>query len=212
MLFLPSEEVLFPQPQVFFVVPPDNLSKILEGYFRKDFFIGVTTIVLKLLQCARPKVAVFGKKDFQQALILEKMCSQFQIPTEIILGETVREDDGLAVSSRNSKLSKTERVDSAYLYKVMEEAVFNILALHDESALNKAEIAKIESSSMNKLFLKGWKPEYFAVRVKSNLEKPFKTEGQKVIVDDLIILTAAWIGVNRLIDNLEIGSKSSTKI
>ncbi len=109
VLFAPNEQEMYPEPQNYRVQPPHDLGDILEGEFRPGFFIGVTTVVLKLFSCVQPRVAVFGKKDYQQLMIVRNMCRQFALPTEIIPHETVRDSDGLALSSRNRFLSEAER-------------------------------------------------------------------------------------------------------
>ena len=200
MLLIDGE--LFPNSQSFFVNPNEKLSNILEGQFRKDFFIGVCTIVLKLLNCVRPKFAIFGKKDFQQALIIQQMCVQFNIFTEIILGDTVRENSGLAVSPRNGRLNSQELAESVHLYKIMRGAADKILIISNVRALNREEIEKIEILALNELADRGWRPEYFTIREKKSLNVPVLDKNQ--ITDELMILTAAWLGENRLIDNLDI--------
>src|SRR5690606_21299939 len=101
VLFAPDEREMYPEPQNYRVQPPDDLGNILEGEFRPGFFGGVSTVVLKLLACVQPRVAVFGKKDYQQLMIVRNMCRQFQLPVDIVAHETVRAEDGLALSSRN---------------------------------------------------------------------------------------------------------------
>ena len=115
LVFAPIESELYPEPQTFKVAPPAALGDILEGRFRPGFFIGVCTVVLKLLACVQPAVAVFGKKDYQQLLVLRAMVRQFALPIEVIGGETVRADDGLALSSRNGYLSAAERSEALAL-------------------------------------------------------------------------------------------------
>ncbi len=104
VLFAPDERELYPEPQNYRVSPPSDLGDILEGEFRPGFFVGVTTVVLKLLSCVQPKVAVFGKKDYQQLMIVRNMCRQFALPTEIIPHETVRDADGAGVVLAQSVL------------------------------------------------------------------------------------------------------------
>jgi pantoate--beta-alanine ligase len=105
VLFAPTEKDLYPEPQEYRVQPPDDLGNILEGEFRPGFFNGVCTVVTKLFSCVQPRVAVFGKKDYQQLMIVRNMARQFAMPTEIIGAETFRAEDGLALSSRNGYLS-----------------------------------------------------------------------------------------------------------
>ena len=121
VLFAPNEKEMYPEPQNYRVSPPSDLGDILEGEFRPGFFVGVTTVVLKLLSCVQPKVAVFGKKDYQQLMIVRNMCRQFAIPTEIIPHETVRDTDGLALSSRNRFLSDVERKEAPRLYQMLNQ-------------------------------------------------------------------------------------------
>ncbi|HRH28988.1 MAG TPA: pantoate--beta-alanine ligase, partial [Aquabacterium sp.] len=101
VLFAPSEAELYPQPQGYKVVPPVELSDILEGAFRPGFFTGVSTVVHKLFNLVQPQAAVFGKKDYQQLMIIRNLVTQMGLPIEIHGGETLRADDGLALSSRN---------------------------------------------------------------------------------------------------------------
>ena len=114
-LFAPDEREMYPEPQSYRVSPPSDLGDILEGEFRPGFFVGVTTVVLKLFSCVQPRVAVFGKKDYQQWMIVRAMCRQFSLPTEIVPHETVRDPDGLALSSRNRFLSDKERREAPHL-------------------------------------------------------------------------------------------------
>ena len=100
VLFAPNESELYPEPQNYRVQPPQELGDILEGECRPGFFGGVSTVVLKLFACVQPRVAVFGKKDYQQLMVIRNMCRQFQLPVEILAHETVRAEDGLALSSR----------------------------------------------------------------------------------------------------------------
>ena len=115
ILFAPSEDELYPEPQDYSVDPPQNLGDILEGEFRPGFFKGVCTVVLKLFSCVQPSVAVFGKKDYQQLMIIRRMCHQFALPVKIIPAETIRAKDGLALSSRNGYLSSNEREEAPRL-------------------------------------------------------------------------------------------------
>ena len=117
VLFAPTEKDIYPEPQEFRIQPPNDLGNMLEGHFRPGFFGGVTTIVMKLLSCVQPRVAVFGKKDYQQLMIVRNMARQFALPTEIIAAETYRAEDGLALSSRNGYLSESERAEAPTLYR-----------------------------------------------------------------------------------------------
>ena len=199
ILFAPSERDLYPQPQEYRVDPPQQLGDILEGEFRPGFFKGVCTVVLKLLSCVQPKVAVFGKKDYQQLMIIRQMAKQFALPVEIIPGETVRAEDGLALSSRNGYLSVQERAEAPQLQRLLHEVRNQVLDLKDR---NLEALAAIEKMAVEKLALRGWEPDYIAIRQQSDLAPSTNLSMQAG--EPLVILTAAKLGKTRLIDNLEI--------
>jgi pantoate--beta-alanine ligase len=189
VLFAPNEQELYPQPQTYKVHPPADLADILEGHFRPGFFVGVSTVVMKLFACVQPRVAVFGKKDYQQLMIIRRMAKQFALPIEIVAAETRRAEDGLALSSRNGYLSASER----------EEAVRLSLALQHMAAAVKTgrtDFSAIESEAMQTLASRGWKPDYMTVRRRADLQAPCAG-------DALVALGAAKLGATRLIDNLE---------
>ena len=199
ILFAPTERDLYPQPQEYRVDPPQQLGDILEGEFRPGFFKGVCTVVLKLLSCVQPKVAVFGKKDYQQLMIIRQMAKQFALPVEIIPGETIRAEDGLALSSRNGYLSIEERAEAPELQKALQEVRARVL---DLSERNMHTLIEIEKMAVEHLTGRGWKPDYIAIRQQSNLAAA-SNESLKA-GEPLVILTAAKLGKTRLIDNLEI--------
>jgi len=190
VLFAPTEKDLYPEPQTFKVHPPAELADILEGQFRPGFFVGVSTVVMKLFACVQPRVAVFGKKDYQQLMVIRRMVRQFALPIEIVAGETERAADGLALSSRNGYLSPAER----------EEAVQLSLALKRMAAQVQAgstDLAGLEAEAMRTLGSRGWKPDYMTVRRRADLQAPAPG-------DAMVVLGAARLGNTRLIDNLEI--------
>jgi pantoate--beta-alanine ligase len=199
VLFAPTERDLYPQPQEYRVDPPQQLGDILEGEFRPGFFKGVCTVVLKLLSCVQPKVAVFGKKDYQQLMIIRQMAKQFALPVDIIPGETIRAEDGLALSSRNGFLSTEERAEAPELQKVLREVRTRVL---DLSERNTHTLKEIERLAVDLLVGRGWKPDYIAIRQQSDLS-PATNESLQA-EEPLVILTAAKLGKTRLIDNLEI--------
>jgi pantoate--beta-alanine ligase len=199
ILFAPTERDLYPQPQEYRVDPPQQLGNILEGEFRPGFFKGVCTVVLKLLSCVQPKVAVFGKKDYQQLMIIRQMAKQFALPVDIIPGETIRAEDGLALSSRNGFLSSEERLEAPELQKVLREVRARVL---DLSERNTHVLKEIEKIAIDILVGRGWKPDYIAIRQQSDLA-PITHESLQA-EEPLVILTAAKLGKTRLIDNLEI--------
>lgn len=194
VVFAPSEQELYPEPQTFKVHPPAELADILEGHFRPGFFVGVCTVVMKMFACVQPRVAVFGKKDYQQQLILRRMVQQFALPIEIVGGETTRAPNGLALSSRNSYLSESERTEAVQLslaLKAMATALKN----------GATDIAALEAQAMRALDARGWQADYLAVRRRSDLQIP---QPGDAAADALVVLGAAKIGATRLIDNLEV--------
>ena len=199
VLFAPSEKDLYPEPQEYRVLPPTQLGDILEGEFRPGFFQGVCTVVLKLFSCVQPRVAVFGKKDYQQLMIIRSMCRQLALPVEIIAAETVRDVDGLALSSRNQYLSVEDRAEAPRLYRVLNQVRDAIQADVAHAAEN---LHALEEKAVAELTEHGWKPDYVAVRRQHDLLKP--TPEQVRVGEPLVILAAARLGTTRLIDNLEI--------
>jgi pantoate--beta-alanine ligase len=199
ILFAPTERDLYPQPQEYRVEPPEQLGKILEGEFRPGFFQGVCTVVLKLFSCVQPKVAVFGKKDYQQLMIIRQMAKQFALPVEIIPGETIRAEDGLALSSRNSYLTPEQRTEAPQLQRILNEVRHQVLDLKDR---NSTSLSQIEKQAVEQLIKRGWQPDYIAIRQQSDLS--ISSDESLQNGESLVILTAAKIGNTRLIDNLEI--------
>ncbi|QDJ50732.1 pantoate--beta-alanine ligase [Bordetella hinzii] len=195
MVFAPDEREMYPEPQNYRVQPPDDLGDILEGEFRPGFFQGVCTVVLKLLSCVQPRVAVFGKKDYQQLMIVRAMCRQFQLPVEILAHETVRAADGLALSSRNRYLSAEERAEAPRLYAVLGELRQRVLD-------GARQAAALEQDASAALSGHGWKVDYVSLRRQRDLKPP--TPADFDAREPLVVLAAAKLGATRLIDNLEI--------
>jgi pantoate--beta-alanine ligase len=195
VLFAPTERDLYPEPQEYRVQPPDDLGNILEGEFRPGFFNGVCTVVTKLFSCVQPRVAVFGKKDYQQLMIVRNMARQFALPTEIIGAETFRAEDGLALSSRNGYLSATERAEAPFLYQTLHYVAEQTRAGH-------ADLMGLERDAMERLAARGWQPDYVSIRKRMNLQAPDRAEYEAGA--PLVVLAAAKLGSTRLIDNLEI--------
>jgi pantoate--beta-alanine ligase len=188
VVFAPSEEELYPQPQTFKVVPAAALADILEGEFRPGFFTGVCTVVLKLFSCVQPRVAVFGRKDYQQLMVIREMVRQFALPIEIVAVETRRADDGVALSSRNGYLSAPERAEAVQLSLALRQLAEQVEA--------GAYVAEAESKATSTLRARGWQPDYLTVRRRVDLQAPSRG-------DALVALGAARLGNTRLIDNLE---------
>ena len=190
-VFAPSESELYPQPQTMRVVPDPVLADILEGAFRPGFFTGVATVVAKLFNIVQPQVALFGKKDYQQLMVIRQLVQQMALPITIVGGETQRADDGLALSSRNGYLSADERAQAAQLYQAL-------VAAREALRAGNRDYARIETEAMTFLQARGWSPQYIAVRRQADLQSPAAHESR------LVILAAALLGSTRLIDNLEV--------
>ena len=195
VLFAPDERELYPEPQSYRVQPPQELGDILEGECRPGFFVGVSTVVLKLFSCVQPRVAVFGKKDYQQLMVIRNMCRQFQLPVEILAHETVRADDGLALSSRNQYLQEAERAEAPRLYAGLRE-------LQSRLHAGEHDTAKLEAEAIARLAARGWSVDYVAVRRQRDLHKPSVDE--VAAGEPRVAVAAARLGVTRLIDNLEL--------
>ena len=194
VLFVPTESVMYPVPQLYRVQPPP-LAGELEGAFRPGFFEGVCTVVLKLFNLVRPQVAVFGKKDRQQLLVVRGMVQQFNLTIEVIAGETVRAADGLALSSRNGYLTGAERAEAPRLFRVLR-------GIADAIASGRHDHASLEADARAELARHGWQVDYVAVRDGLGLRVPPPRE-----VDPptrLVALGAARLGSTRLIDNVDV--------
>ncbi|UIF85484.1 pantoate--beta-alanine ligase [Cupriavidus sp. UYPR2.512] len=198
VLFAPSERDMYPEPQEYRVEPPHDLGDILEGEFRPGFFKGVCTVVMKLFSCAQPRVAVFGKKDYQQLMIVRRMVQQFALPIDIIPAETIRAEDGLALSSRNRYLGPDERAEAPVLYRTLHDVRDTVLGSDRASA----DLLAVEANAKESLARRGWKPDYVSIRKRVDLQAP--TREEFLAGEPLVILTAAKLGETRLIDNLEI--------
>jgi pantoate--beta-alanine ligase len=192
VLFAPDEKVLYPEPQTFKVHPPKELADILEGHFRPGFFIGVCTVVMKLFQCVQPSVAIFGKKDYQQNMVLRHMVRQFAMPVQMIAFETHRADDGLALSSRNGFLSPIERAEAVQLSIALKSLIAQVKS-------GRTDYAALEAQVVEQLAARGWKPDYLTIRRQADLQSPQPGDAPS----SLVALGAAKLGTTRLIDNLE---------
>jgi pantoate--beta-alanine ligase len=194
VVFAPSEKEFYPEPQGYKVLPPAELADVLEGHFRPGFFTGVCTVVLKLFNCVQPGVAVFGKKDYQQQMVIRRMVQQLALPIDIVTGETLRAPDGLALSSRNGYLSAGQRAEAVQLSRTLQGM---IVALQN----GEHNIAAIEQHAMRTLTDRGWQPDYMTVRRRADLQAP---QADDFGPDKLVVLGAARLGTTRLIDNLEV--------
>ncbi len=189
-LFAPTEADLYPEPQEYFIEPP-GIQNVLDGEFRPGHFRGVATVVTKLFNCVQPDAAVFGKKDYQQLMVIRNMTRQLALPIDIVGGETVRAADGLALSSRNGYLSETERAEAPRLYRLLN-------GIRDAIRAGRTDYAFLENEAISGLTAAGWKTDYVAVRQQSDLSMP------KGVNAPLVVLAASRLGTTRLIDNIEV--------
>ena len=190
LVFAPDVAELYPVPQTFTVQPPGSLANDLCGAFRPGHFSGVATVVLKLFNLVQPRVAVFGKKDFQQLLVIRELVRQFNLPIEIVAGDTLREADGLALSSRNAYLGDSERIQAAQLQRELAAIVAAVQT-------GERDFEALTASAVRYLKMAGWRVDYVALRDAATLQVPASAS------DRLVVLGAAWMGETRLIDNLE---------
>ena len=198
VLFAPRESELYPEAQTFKVQPDPVLADILEGQFRPGFFTGVSTVVMKLFMAVfagkAMGVAVFGKKDYQQLMVIRQMVRQFALPIDISGLDTSRAPDGLALSSRNGYLSEAERAEAVQLSMALRQLGRDAMAA--ANAL-PAHLPALEAKAMDGLRQRGWQPDYLTVRRRQDLQAPQAG-------DPLVVLGAAKLGKTRLIDNLEV--------
>jgi len=192
IVFAPDEAELYPQPQTFRVLPDPALADILEGQFRPGFFTGVATVVMKLFCIVQPRVAVFGKKDYQQLMVIRRMVEQFGMSVIIEAGETRRAESGLALSSRNAYLSDAERTKAT-------ELVTSLRTLAQRFVETAGPLAELESQALAALAARGWQPDYLTLRRRADLSVPDVYS----VTDGLVALGAARLGNTRLIDNIE---------
>ncbi len=192
VVFAPLERDMYPEPQGYKVHPPAGLADILEGHFRPGFFVGVSTVVMKLFQIVQPSIAIFGKKDYQQLMVIRNMVRQMAMPIEIIGHETERAADGLALSSRNGYLSEAERAEAVHLSRALK-------ALIAEHLAGGYDLGVIEAKAIATLTTRGWQPDYLTLRRRSDLQAPIPSDAS----GQLVALGAARLGKTRLIDNIE---------
>ncbi len=193
LLFAPSAEEMYPEtggPRTRVDVP--GLTDILCGKSRPGHFVGVATVVAKLFGLVQPDVAVFGRKDFQQMRVIERVVHDLNMPVRIIGAETVREADGLAKSSRNTYLDETERGRAPAIHAALAHAVARL------QAEGMAALAAIEDEGRAVIDAAGLRTDYFTARRATDLQPP--SAGDR----HLVVLAAAWLGRPRLIDNLEV--------
>lgn len=195
LLFIPKVDELYPEglDRITRVEVPE-IGKVLCGASRPTLFRGVTTVVSMLFNLVQPTYAVFGEKDYQQLLIIKRMVSDLKMPVEIIPVPTTRESDGLAMSSRNGYLTHQERQRAPLLYKTLCEA-------RDSLAAGNADIEAIRAAGVETLAKANFNPDYFQIRRATDLAAPEQDDLRQNSLN-LRILTAAWLGKTRLIDNI----------
>ena len=193
LLFAPEVTTIYPAGSTEYQtrVEVPGLSDVLCGASRPGHFVGVATVVCKLFNLVQPDLAVFGQKDFQQLMVIRRMAADLAFPIGIVGKETVRESDGLALSSRNGYLSAQERATAPLLYRTLQETAEAIKAGNrDYTGLEKAAEAVLQEA--------GFRPDYYAIRRAEDLA-PAQDSGE-----DLVVLAAAYLGTTRLIDNLRV--------
>lgn len=190
LVFAPDAAEIYPVPQTFIVQPPEALANDLCGAFRPGHFGGVATVVLKLFNLVQPHAAVFGKKDFQQLLVVRELVRQFNLPIDIVAGDTLREADGLAMSSRNAYLGASERTQAAQLQRELAAVALAVQA-------GERDFVALAATAARRLKMAGWRVDYVAVRDAATLQAPAADSAR------LVVLGAAWLGNTRLIDNLD---------
>ena len=197
VLFAPREHDLYPAPQTYKVQPDAALADMLEGHFRPGFFTGVCTVVMKLFSAVFATTgggaAIFGKKDYQQLMVIERMVQQFALPITIVAGDTARADSGLALSSRNGYLNAEQLQQAMALSQALK-------TLAQAARTGSAPLADLETQAIGQLHALGWAPDYLTVRLRSDLQIPTADE---LTSAPLVALGAAKLGSTRLIDNLE---------
>ena len=190
VLFAPTEADLYPEPQTYAVEPPE-IQHMLEGECRPGHFRGVATVVMKLFQIVQPDTALFGKKDYQQLMVLRNMSRQFMLPISIIGGETVRADDGLALSSRNGYLSPAERAEAPRLQQCLQR-------IRQAIKSGNTDYTALCQQATDELDGHGWQTDYISVRRQQDLAPAGAGD------TDLVIVAASRLGTPRLLDNLEV--------
>jgi pantoate--beta-alanine ligase len=192
LMFMPDVTEIYPSgAERATRVEVPGLSRILEGEFRPGHFEGVSTVVAKLFHIVEPQIAVFGEKDFQQLTVIRRMVADLCMPVEIVAAPTVRDADGLAMSSRNQYLNAAERARAPAIYATLAAAARRLSA-------GDADFASIERAGFTALEAGGLRPDYFAIRQAADLNHPAAQERE------LVVLTAARMSKARLIDNIRV--------
>lgn len=171
-----------------------GISDVLCGAARPGHFVGVATVVAKLFNIVQPDVALFGEKDYQQLLVIRRMVEDLCVPVEVIGVPTLRESDGLAMSSRNVYLSASDRAQAPLLYAALR-------SIAERACAGERDYVRLEREAHMSLTQAGFRPDYIAIRRASDLSVPQAGDVR------LVVLAAAWLGTTRLIDNLSLSLK-----
>jgi pantoate--beta-alanine ligase len=190
LVFAPAVGEMYPEPQAYTVEVPAALANDLCGAYRPGHFSGVATVVLKLFNLVQPRVAVFGRKDFQQLRVIRDLVRQFNLPIEIVAGATLREADGLAMSSRNGYLSASERMQAPQLQRELAAVAAAVQA-------GERDFAALTARARRHLAMAGWRVDYVELRDAATLAPAASGSARAVV------LGAAGLGGTRLIDNVE---------
>ncbi|MCB1803265.1 MAG: pantoate--beta-alanine ligase [Gammaproteobacteria bacterium] len=192
LLFAPPVDVMYPIPQAQQTrVEVPGLSDLLCGACRPGHFVGVATVVCKLFNMVQPDIALFGKKDFQQLMVIRRMVEDLAMPVRVVGIDTLREADGLAMSSRNGYLTAEQRATAPILYRVLSGIAARLRdGSHDYTGLQMQAVRELEEN--------GFTPDYVAIRRAHDLDEA--DPGEK----DLVVLVAAYLGKARLIDNIDL--------
>ena len=193
LVIAPDVSELYPQPQTFTVEPSAAFSNELCGLFRPGHFNGVATVVLKLFHLVQPRTALFGRKDYQQLLLVRELVRQFNLPIEIIGGNTQRETDGLAMSSRNVFLSPAQRIQGGGLFRELNALIQAVMR-------GEQDFDALAATATKHLKMAGWTVDYVTLRDADTLQPP-RADTRRIVA-----LGAAWLGKTRLIDNIETSS------
>ncbi|HXU92821.1 MAG TPA: pantoate--beta-alanine ligase [Gallionella sp.] len=190
VVFAPAVDEMYPERQTVFVEPPP-IANELCGAARPGHFRGMATVVLKLLNIVQPQVALFGKKDYQQLHIIRRMIAELNLPLVIVGGETVRAQDGLALSSRNQYLSEVQRAEAVFLSRALQD-------MRQAIEQGARDIERLQKHAVSALVARGWQVDYVEVRNQSDLLPASLAQREWVI------LAAARLGSTRLLDNAEV--------
>ena len=189
LVFAPSVDMIYPEDFATTVTLKGPATASLEDRFRPHFFDGVATVVSKLLILCQPHMAIFGEKDFQQFLVIQQMVRDLNIPVKILPGTTIREADGLALSSRNAYLSPDERSIAPMLHAILKDVAQKIA--------RGGEKSRVLGAAKTKLGRSGFRLDYLEARDKTTLQPLPKN-----FTGTARLLVAAWLGKTRLIDNI----------